>query len=206
MLSLVKQKGFILNFTPSKEIETQMTQQQALQLFEEKKVRTVWDDEKEKWFFSIVDVVAVLTDSSDPRQYLKKMRTRDSELQNNWGTICTPVRMVATDGKLRLVDASDTQGILRIIQSIPSPKAEPFKQWMAQVAAQRIDQIQDPELGIDQAIAAEVAKRGGKAARGARASIEKELGHSVVSSMNAKHLAAKKNAGELTEGKEETND
>lgn len=183
-----------------------MTQQQALQLFEEKKVRTVWDDEKEKWFFSIVDVVAVLTDSSDPRQYLKKMRTRDSELQNNWGTICTPVRMVATDGKLRLVDASDTQGILRIIQSIPSPKAEPFKQWMAQVAAQRIDQIQDPELGIDQAIAAEVAKRGGKAARGARASIEKELGHSVVSSMNAKHLAAKKNAGELTEGKEETND
>lgn len=183
-----------------------MTQQQALQLFEEKKVRTVWDDEKEKWFFSIVDVVAVLTDSSDPRQYLKKMRTRDSELQNNWGTICTPVRMVATDGKLRLVDASDTQGTLRIIQSIPSPKAEPFKQWMAQVAAQRIDQIQDPELGIDQAIAAEVAKRGGKAARGARASIEKELGHSVVSSMNAKHLAAKKNAGELTEGKEETND
>lgn len=183
-----------------------MTQQQALQLFEEKKVRTIWDDEKEKWFFSIVDVVAVLTDSSDPRQYLKKMRTRDSELQNNWGTICTPVRMVATDGKLRLVDASDTQGILRIIQSIPSPKAEPFKQWMAQVAAQRIDQIQDPELGIDQAIAAEVAKRGGKAARGARASIEKELGHSVVSSMNAKHLAARKNAGELTEGKEETND
>ena len=80
-----------------------MTQQQALQLFEEKKVRTVWDDEKEKWFFSIVDVVAVLTDSSDPKQYLKKMRTRDSELQNNWGTICTPVRMVATDGKLRLV-------------------------------------------------------------------------------------------------------
>lgn len=80
-----------------------MTQQQALQLFEEKKVRTVWDDEQEKWYFSIVDVVAVLTDSSDPKQYLKKMRTRDSELQNNWGTICTPVRMVATDGKLRLV-------------------------------------------------------------------------------------------------------
>ena len=116
-----------------------MTQQQALQLFEEKKVRTVWDDEQEKWYFSIVDVVAVLTDSSDPKQYLKKMRTRDPELQNNWGTICTPVRMVATDRKLRLVDASDTQGILRIIQSIPSPKAEPFKQWMAQVATQRID-------------------------------------------------------------------
>ena len=108
-----------------------MTQQQALRLFEEKKVRTVWDDTEEKWYFSIVDVVSVLTDSSDPKQYLKKMRTRDTELQNNWGTICTPVRMMATDGKLRLVDASDTQGILRIIQSIPSPKAEPFKQWMA---------------------------------------------------------------------------
>ena len=108
-----------------------MTQQQALQLFEEKRVRTVWDDEQEKWYFSIVDVVAVLTDSSDPKQYLKKMRKRDTGLQNNWGTICTPVRMIATDGKLRLVDAADTQGVLRIIQSIPSPKAEPFKQWMA---------------------------------------------------------------------------
>lgn len=287
-----------------------MTQQQALQLFEEKRVRTVWDDEQEKWYFSIVDVVAVLTDSSDPKQYLKKMRKRDTGLQNNWGTICTPVRMIATDGKLRLVDAADTQGVLRIIQSIPSPKAEPFKQWMAQVAAQRIDQMQDPELGINQAIAdyrrlgyseawinqriksievrkaltdewqragvkegvqyasltdiitqqwsgfttkeykqfkglkkeslrdnmtnleialnmlaeatateisqqenprgfvesAQVAKRGGKAARGARASIEKELGHSVVSSINAKSLASRKDQKELPEAGNQEND
>ena len=287
-----------------------MTQQQALQLFEEKRVRTVWDDEQEKWYFSIVDVVAVLTDSSDPKQYLKKMRNRDTGLQNNWGTICTPVRMIATDGKLRLVDAADTQGVLRIIQSIPSPKAEPFKQWMAQVAAQRIDQMQDPELGINQAIAdyrrlgyseawinqriksievrkaltdewqragvkegvqyasltdiitqqwsgfttkeykqfkglkkeslrdnmtnleialnmlaeatateisqqesprgfvesAQVAKRGGKAARGARASIEKELGHSVVSSINAKSLASRKDQKELPEAGNQEND
>lgn len=287
-----------------------MTQQQALQLFEEKRVRTVWDDEQEKWYFSIVDVVAVLTDSSDPKQYLKKMRNRDTGLQNNWGTICTPVRMIATDGKLRLVDAADTQGVLRIIQSIPSPKAEPFKQWMAQVAAQRIDQMQDPELGINQAIAdyrrlgyseawinqriksievrkaltdewqragvkegvqyasltdiitqqwsgfttkeykqfkglkkeslrdnmtnleialnmlaeatateisqqenprgfiesAQVAKRGGKAARGARASIEKELGHSVISSINAKSLASRKDQKELPEAGNQEND
>lgn len=286
-----------------------MTQQQALKLFEEKKVRTVWDTDTEKWYFSIVDIVAVLTDSTDPKQYIKRLRNRDSELQVKWGTICTPVRMRAADGKLRLVDAADTEGIFRIIQSIPSPKAEPFKQWMAQVASQRIDQMQDPELGINQAIAdyrrlgyseawinqriksievrkaltdewqragvregvqyasltdiitqqwsgfttkeykqykglkkenlrdnmtnleialnmlaeatateisqqenprgfmesAQVAKRGGKAARGARASIEKELGHPIVSPMNAKNLAARKAAGELPEAENKEN-
>ena len=130
-----------------------MTQKQALQLFEEKKVRTVWDTDAEKWYFSIVDIIAALTDSTDPKQYLKRIRSRDSGLQANWGTICTPVRMKAADGKLRLVDASDTEGIFRLIQSIPSPKAEPFKQWMAQVAAKRIDQMQDPELSIEQAVA-----------------------------------------------------
>ena len=130
-----------------------MTQKQAIQLFEQKKVRTVWDTDKEQWYFSIVDIIAVLTDSTDPKQYLKKIRSRDPGLRANWGTICTPVRMRAADGKLRLVDASDTEGIFRLIQSIPSPKAEPFKQWMAQVSAKRIDQMQDPELSIEQAVA-----------------------------------------------------
>lgn len=130
-----------------------MTQKQQIQLFEERKVRSVWDDEEEKWFFSVADVVQILTDSSDVKQYIKKMRTRDPELNSKWGTICTPVRMLAPDGKLRMTQSSTIEGIFRIIQSIPSPKAEPFKQWMAFVAAQRIDQMQDPELNFDQAYA-----------------------------------------------------
>lgn len=284
-----------------------MTQQQALRLFEEKKVRTVWDDTEEKWYFSIVDVVSVLTESERPSKYWSDLKTKllqeGSQLSEKIGKF----KMRAEDGKNRLTDVADTEQLFRIIQSIPSPKAEPFKQWMANVAAQRIDQMQDPELSINQAVAdyrrlgyseawinqriksievrkaltdewqragvkegvqyasltdiitsqwsgfttkeykqykglkkeslrdnmtnleialnmlaeatateisqqenprgfiesAEVAKRGGKAARGARASIEKELGRSVVSSMNAKNLAARKNAGELTEGNKE---
>jgi len=133
---------------------TQMTQQkQAIQLFEERKVRTVWDDRTEEWYFSVVDVIEVLTDSADPKQYIKRMRSRDAELSANWGTICTLVPMKGADGKLRRAMAATTQGMFRIIQSIPSPKAEPFKQWMAQVAADRLDQMQDPELSIQQAMA-----------------------------------------------------
>ncbi len=133
---------------------TQMTQQkQAIQLFEERKVRTVWDDRTEEWYFSVVDVIEVLTDSADPKQYIKRMRSRDAELSANWGTICTLVPMVGADGKQRRAMAATTQGMFRIIQSIPSPKAEPFKQWMAQVAADRLDQMQDPELSIQQAMA-----------------------------------------------------
>lgn len=132
----------------------QMTQQkQAIQLFEERKVRTVWDDRTEEWYFSVVDVIEVLTDSADPKQYIKRMRSRDAELSANWGTICTLVPMKGADGKLRRAMAATTQGMFRIIQSIPSPKAEPFKQWMAQVAADRLDQMQDPELSIQQAMA-----------------------------------------------------
>lgn len=130
-----------------------MSQKEQIQLFEEKKVRTVWDDEKEEWFFSVVDVVEVLTDSADPKQYIKKMRARDPELNASWGTICTLTRMTASDGKSYRTQAADIKGIFRIIQSIPSPKAEPFKQWMAQVAAERLNQMQDPERSIDQAIA-----------------------------------------------------
>lgn len=129
-----------------------MTQKQAIQLFEEKKVRTVWDDKQEKWYFSVADVVGVLTDSTDVKQYIKKMRMRDSALNANWGTICTPLQMTAADGKRRKIQAAPMEGIFRIIQSIPSPKAEPFKLWMAQVASNRIDQLQDPELSISQAM------------------------------------------------------
>ena len=130
-----------------------MSQKEQIQLFEEKKVRTVWDDEKEEWFFSVVDVVEVLTDRADPKQYIKKMRARDPELNASWGTICTLTRMTASDGKSYRTQAADIKGIFRIIQSIPSPKAEPFKQWMAQVAAERLNQMQDPERSIDQAVA-----------------------------------------------------
>lgn len=130
-----------------------MTQKQAIQLFEERKVRTVWDDQTEEWYFSIVDVIEVLTDSADPKQYIKKMRGRDAVLSANWGTICTLVPMKGADGKQRRAMAATTQGMFRIIQSIPSPKAEPFKQWMAQVASDRLDQMQDPELSIQQAMA-----------------------------------------------------
>ncbi len=129
-----------------------MTQHNAIKLFEERRVRTIWNDKQEKWFFSVVDVIAVLTDSLDPKQYLKKMKMRDPELKTNWGTICTPLQMISVDGKKRKELASDMQGIFRIIQSIPSPKSEPFKLWMARVASERIDQLQDPELSINQAL------------------------------------------------------
>ena len=130
-----------------------MTQRHKIQLFEEKKVRTVWNDELQEWFFSVTDVVEVLTDSADVKQYIKKMRKRDPELDARWGTICTPTRMQATDGKYYNTQAATMEGVFRIIQSIPSKKAEPFKQWMAEVAAQRIDQMQDPELNFEQAYA-----------------------------------------------------
>jgi hypothetical protein len=130
-----------------------MTQKHQIQLFEEKKVRTVWNDELQEWFFSVTDVVEVLTDSVDVKQYIKKMRKRDPELDARWGTICTPTRMQATDGKYYNTQAATMEGVFRIIQSIPSKKAEPFKQWMAEVAAQRIEQMQDPELNFEQAYA-----------------------------------------------------
>ncbi len=129
-----------------------MTKTNAIKLFEDKLVRSVWDDEKEEWFFSVFDVVEILTDSKDPKQYIKKMRMRDEELNFNWGTICTPLQMIGRDGKRREIQSADTKGILRIIQSIPSKKAEPFKLWLAQVGAERIEQMTDPELSIKQAL------------------------------------------------------
>ncbi len=129
-----------------------MTKKQAIQLFEEKKVRTAWDDKTEKWYFAVSDVVAALTDSVNPTDYIKKMRKRDPELAKGWGQIVTPLSVVTPGGQQR-VNCADVKGIFRLIQSIPSPKAEPFKQWMAQVAANRLDQMQDPELGIQQSLA-----------------------------------------------------
>ena len=116
-----------------------------LKLFNEKQIRTVWDADAEEWYFSVVDVVAVLTDSADPKQYIKKMRTREPELNSSWGTICTLTKMQATDGKYYNTTVATTKGILRLVQSIPSPKAEPFKMWLAQVGAERLDEIADPE-------------------------------------------------------------
>ena len=123
-----------------------------IKLFENKVVRSHWDSEQEEWYFSVVDVIEVLTESKDAKQYLKKMRSRDLELNSNWGTICTLVKMVGKDGKLREIQAANTAGILRLIQSIPSSKAEPFKLWMAQVAKERLDEMQDPEQGIQRAL------------------------------------------------------
>ena len=129
-----------------------MTKQQALKLFEERRVRTVWDDEQEKWYFSIVDVVAVLTDSSNPQTYWRVLKKRLLAEGNETVTNCNGLKMQAADGKMRLTDVADTEQLLRLIQSIPSPKAEPFKLWMAKVASERLNQIQDPELSIDQAL------------------------------------------------------
>ncbi len=126
-------------------------QKEKLKLFEDKSVRTIWDAEHEKWYFSVVDVVTVLTESANPTDYIKKMKKRDPILAEGWGQIVTPL-LVQTAGGKQKTNFATGDGILRIIQSIPSPKAEPFKLWMAQVAATRIDQLQDPELSIDQAV------------------------------------------------------
>lgn len=129
-----------------------MTQKQAIQLFEERKVRTIWDDETETWYFSVIDVVGVLTDSPDPNNYWKVLKNRLKKEGNETVTNCNRLKLPAADGKMRLTDVADTEQLFRLIQSIPSPKAEPFKRWMAQVASDRLDQMQDPELSIRQAM------------------------------------------------------
>ena len=129
-----------------------MTKKEAIKIFEEKKVRAVWDDETEEWYFSVIDIISVLTDISNPTDYFKKMRKRDEQLALFVGTNCPQVTMQTETGKKRKTLAADTQAVFRIIQSIPSPKAEPFKLWMAQVAKERLDEMQDPELTIDRAM------------------------------------------------------
>lgn len=129
-----------------------MTKKEAIKLFEEKKVRTAWDGDQEKWYFSIVDAVAILTDSPNPQVYWRVLKKRLIAEGNETVTNCNGLKMVAPDGKKRMTDVADTEQFFRLIQSIPSPKAEPFKQWMAKVAAERLDQMQDPELSIEQAM------------------------------------------------------
>ena len=135
-----------------------MNKANKVQLFQKQEVRTHWNEENEKWYFSVIDIVQILSESKDVKQYIKKMRSRNPELNFNWGTICTPLEMIAADGKKRKIQAADTEGILRIIQSIPSKKAEPFKLWLAKVGAERIEETEDPELAFDRAMETYLAK------------------------------------------------
>ena len=129
-----------------------MTKKEAIKIFEEKKVRTLWDDETEEWYFSIIDVIAVLTESDNPRKYWSVLKTRLRKEGNETATNCSQLKMPSLDGKMRLTDVATTEQLFRLIQSIPSPKAEPFKLWIAQIAKERLDQMQDPELSIEQAM------------------------------------------------------
>lgn len=126
-----------------------MTQKQAIQLFEERKVRTLWDDEAGKWYVSVIDVVGVLTDSADPNNYWKVLKSRLKKEGNETVTNCNRLKMLAADGKMRLTDVADTEQLFRLIQSIPSPKAEPFKLWLASLGRERLEEMDDPEIGID---------------------------------------------------------
>lgn len=129
-----------------------MSKQEAIKIFEEKKVRTLWDEEQEKWFLSVVDVVAILTESPNPRNYWKVLKHRLAKEGNESVTNCNQLKLQSSDGKFYLTDVADTEQLFRLIQSIPSPKAEPFKLWLAQVANERLDEMQDPELSIDRAL------------------------------------------------------
>ena len=129
-----------------------------IKLFEGNQIRSIWDNEREEWYFSIVDIVGVLTESENPRKYWSVLKTRLKKEGNELATICSQLKMKATDGKMRSTDVADMQGIFRIIQSVPSPKAEPFKMWLAEVGKERIDEIIDPELTIDRALATYIQK------------------------------------------------
>ena len=129
-----------------------MTQKESIRLFEERKVRAIWDDEQEEWYFSIVDVISILTDSPNPRKYWSVLKTRLKREGSELTTNCSQLKMQAADGKKYLTDVANTGQLFRLIQSVPSPKAEPFKLWIAQVAKERLDQMQDPELSIEQAM------------------------------------------------------
>ncbi len=163
-----------------------MAQEEAIELFGEKQIRVVWDDVEEKYYFSVVDIVHVLTESVDSTAYWRKLKQRLKEEGNETVTNCHALKMTAADGKQRLTDVADTEHVLRIIQSIPSKKAEPFKQWLAQVGAEQtatdLSKERNPE-GL--AATAHVAKDGAEVARNARADIEQRLGHSVISDKKA---------------------
>ena len=129
-----------------------MTQNKIVKMFDQRRVRTHWDEDAEKWYFSVVDVVAILTESTDARKYWNKLKQRLKEEGNETVTNCHQLKLRAEDGKMRLTDVADTEQLLRLIQSIPSPKAEPLKQWLARVGYERIEEAEDPEKGIDRAM------------------------------------------------------
>jgi len=129
-----------------------MTQEDTIKLFEEKQVRTLWDDDIEEWYISIIDVISVLTESKSPQAYWRKLKQRLKEEGNETVTNCHGLKMKASDGKMRLTDVATTEQLFRLIQSIPSPKAEPFKLWLATLAKERLDEMQDPEISIDRAL------------------------------------------------------
>ena len=129
-----------------------MTKKQEIQLFNDRRIRTVWDDKEEKWYFSVVDVIEALTDSPDPSTYWRVLKNRLKKEGNETVTICNAFKLPARDGKMRLTPIADQEQLFRLIQSIPSPKAEPFKVWIAQVASERLDEMQDPELTIERAM------------------------------------------------------
>jgi prophage antirepressor-like protein len=176
-----------------------------IKLFDNKQVRTTWSEAEEKWYFSVQDVVEILTDTVDAKDYIKKIKKRDQELNINWGTICPLVDMTAADGRKRKIQAADLKGIFRIVQSIPSPKAEPFKRWLAQVGSERIEEIENPEIATQRtrelyklkgypddwiekrmrSIAnKQAAHQGGKIAGDARKALELKTGENVVSKEN----------------------
>ena len=187
-----------------------MAKKELVKIFEERKVRSVWDEEQEKWYFSVVDVVGVLTDQPDlehSRNYWKVLKHRLKKEGAELVTNCNQLKLLASDGKRYKTDVADTEQMFRIIQSVPSPKAEPFKQWVARVAAERLDQMQDPELGIQRAMAelsatsitrakdpqnfeenAQCASEGGEVARVAKEQLELKTGRGVVSSLSAKRF------------------
>ena len=187
-----------------------MTKREIPKLFEDRKIRTVWDDEQEKWYFSIVDVVGALTDQPDTehaRNYWKVLKHRLKKEGNETVTNCNRLKLMAEDGKQRLTDVADTEQLFRIIQSIPSPKAEPFKQWMAHVASERIDQLQDPELSITKSKNPQTlednmkcAADGGDVARVAREQLEAKTGRYVVSPLSAKRFFEEQKDHDKIEG------
>ena len=140
-----------------------MTKETAIKLFEQKQVRTHWDDEKEKWYFSIVEIVAILTESENPRKYWSVLKSRLKKEGSQLATNCSQLKMQSADGKFYKTDVADTEQLLRLIQSIPSPKAEPFKVWLAKVGYERIEETEDPELAVDRAMATYLKKGYSKA-------------------------------------------
>ncbi len=130
-------------------IDSIMNKETSIKLFEQKQIRSLWDEDQEKWYFSIVDIVGVLTDSPNPNNYWKVLKHRLTKEGSELVTNCNQLKMQSTDGKYYKTDVADTEQLFRLIQSIPSPKAEPFKLWIAKVARERIDEIEDPEIGID---------------------------------------------------------